>query len=138
MTASPNQSFMAKAGNILFCLACSPEVSLKLSRPNTSRGARSVNWESLSLESWNRRNGDTIDSIHDSLTEYRFKLSVVSLNLLDKLLRFQLGPTVSKSAVFAGAGIAINKLANPALLRLLEVDRSSLGTFQACRPCAMS
>ncbi len=61
---------------ILFCRACSTEVSLKLSSViQPIKGNKKREWgtgsrHSVCLESWKRRNGDTINSIHASLTEY--------------------------------------------------------------------
>ena len=89
----------------------------------------------VNLESWKRRNGDTINSIHASLTEYDAKFKPVGQTLGASVRAYR----VEVLSVFAEAGIAINKLANPALMCLLERDRSSLGGyFQAARPCAMS
>ena len=131
VTAFPDQSFVAKAGNILFCHACSTEVSLKLSsvtqhiKGSKKRELGTGSRHFVNLESWKRRNGDTINSIHASLTEYDAKFKPVGQTLGASVRAYR----VEVLSVFAEAGIAINKLANPALMCLLERDRSSLGGY---------
>jgi hypothetical protein len=129
----PNQSFKSKPGNVLYCVCCSTEVSLKQSsvithihgNMNTRKGTLSRHETNLKL--WIDRQANLLTTIHDCLPVYDAQFQPVGQTLPATVRAYR----VEVLCAFAKAGIPMHTLHNSTLCKLLERDRTHLGGYRA-------